>query len=146
MPGYLLLNQKSLTPPLSAGRGVQANTRKIGFLDFIRELDDETFPYDENTSLMVMGLEDVLLAARPDMDTAAKDISRKLQHAAGKLISRACADIQIVFRGNLKRGENLIVENVTANLPIYLIFGSPADMEINGQKVFKRDFNLSSPT
>lgn len=144
MPGYLLIEQNKLSPPKPEKQGVKANTYRIGFFDFLRSLDDETFPYDENSSLLVAGIEDVLLGARPEMDDEAIHIRAKLNKAAGHFDSRNCADIQIIFKQPLIRGDRLTVDHVTAIIPIYLIFGSPVPDTINGQTVFRTgSFNLT---
>lgn len=152
MPGYLLVQKSSLSPPLPERNGVKANSRRIGLLDFLRELAQEDFPFDENSSLLVEGMEDVLLAARTSKDTeeqelaeAARLIHSRLQKAANAFFARGCPDVQIVFRQPLQRGDHLIVNHVTAPLPVYLIFGSPPSDEINGQKVYRTSFNLSAP-
>ena len=82
MPGYQLIQDKYLSPPLPANKGVKANNRRIGFLDFLKELEDEHFPYHEESSLCVVGLEDVLLFSRPEMTAMAHTIHQKLQRAA----------------------------------------------------------------
>lgn len=152
MPGYMLVRKNSLSPPLPERNGVKANSRRIGLLDFLRELAQEDFPFDENSSLLVEGMEDVLLAARTGRDTekqelteAALLIREKLQKAANSLFACGCPDVQVVFREPLVRGDHLIVDHVTAPLPIYIIFGSPPSDEISGHKVYRASFNLSSP-
>jgi hypothetical protein len=145
MPGYQLVQQKFLSPPLPSGRGIKANTRRIGFLDFLRELEEEEFPYREGTSLLVVGLEDVLLFARPDMESVAKTIHKKLQRVAGKFEAQNCGWVQILFRNELKRGETLRAVHPAVELPIYLIFGSPPPEEDrDGRVYFRCSFNLSS--
>lgn len=151
MPGYQLIQKENLSPPRPEGHGVSANKQKKAFYDFLRELEQEDFPFNEHSDLLVEGLEDVLLSARTSRETekeeleiAAKQVRRVLQRAAQKLDSRGVPDVQITFRLPLKRGHTLIVEHVKAELPIYLIFGSPSPDEINGQKVFRVPFNLSS--
>lgn len=152
MPGYMLVQKSSLSPPLPERNGVKANSRRIGLLDFLRELAQEDFPFDENSSLLVEGMEDVLLSARTSKETeeqelaeAALLIRRKLQQAANAFFARGCPDVQIVFRQPLQRGEHLIVNHVTAPLPIHLIFGSPPEEELNGQRIYRTSFNLSTP-
>jgi hypothetical protein len=144
MPGYVLVQQQSLSPPLQEGRGIKANTRKIGLLDFLRELKDENFPYDENSSLLITGLEDALLESRPNVEERARTIRGILQKAGREFSNRGCADVQFVIRQPLKRGEKLTIEHVTMQLPIYLIFGSPPPESINGQLLYRASFNLSS--
>jgi hypothetical protein len=143
MAGYMLLEQKSLASAQTQSKGVQPNKRKIGILDFLRELKQEDFPYNENSSLIVTGIEEYLLASRPDMEGTAIEIRKMLQSAAGFFNDRLCPNVQIVFRQPLKRGEHLIVEHVTQPIPIYLIFGTPPPEDINGQTVYRTSFNLS---
>lgn len=143
MPGYVLVEQKSLTPPRPSGQGVKANTHEIGFSDFLRELKQDEFPFNENSSLRVVGIEDVLLASRPNMDELCIRLRNTLQSAGNNFFSRGCGDVQIVFRGELVRGAHLIVRHPTSDINIYLIFGSPAQEEINGQWIYKSSFNLS---
>jgi hypothetical protein len=145
MPGYHLIEQKHLSPPQPPGRGIIANSRRIGFLDFLRELDQEDFPYDAESSLLVVGLEDVLLYGRPDMETVAWSIHRRLQHAADDFERRNCGWVQIMFRLPLMRGETLRAIHPAVELPIYLIFGSPhSETDKNGNVFFSCRFNLSS--
>jgi len=143
MPGYVLVEQKSLTPPRPSGQGVKANTQEIGFSDFLRELKQDEFPFNENSSLRVVGIEDVLLASRPNIDELCIRLRNTLQRAGNYFFSRGCGDVQIVFRGELVRGAHLIVRHPTSDINIYLIFGSPAQEEINGQWIYKSSFNLS---
>ncbi len=126
------------------GKGVPVNKTRIGILDFIRSLEDDDFPYDDNSSLMIVGIEDVLLAARPDMEETAKEIRASLNGCAKLFDSRNCADIQIVFKQPLVRGDKLMVDHVTAQIPIFLIFGTPVPDTINGQVVYRTgSFNLT---
>ena len=144
MPGYVLLEQNKLSPPLPPGKGVPANKTRIAIGDFLRSLQDETFPYDENSSLLVTGIEEVLLAARPKMEDWAKEIRKRLQKVAGQFNDRRCGNVQIVFRQPLVRGDKLIVNHVTAPIPIYLIFGNPVPDTINNQVVYlTRSFNMT---
>ena len=144
MPGYVLLEQNKLSPPLPPGKGVPANKTRIAIVDFLRSLEDETFPYDENSSLLVTGIEELLLASRPDMEHYAKKIGRKLRKVAGPFTNRRCGDVQIVFRQSLKRGDKLMVDHVTEPIPIYLIFGTPVPETISNQVVYRTgSFNLT---
>lgn len=145
MPGYLLTQIKHLSPPLPEGRGIKANTRRIGFLDFLRELEDDPFPYHEESKLLVVGLEDVLLFARPKMEDMAQKIHKKLQRVAGEFEKRSCPTVQIVFRSELIRGDTLRVNHPAVELPIYLVFGSPPpETDRNGNVFYRCSFNLSS--
>lgn len=146
MPGYFLVEHQYLSPPKPEGQGITANARKIGFTDFLRELEFDDFPYNENTNLIVYGIEDVLLFARPDMEGMAKRIHKTLQHAASKFEKNNCPWIQIVFRYKLTKGKTLIVEMKPENQPVYLIFGFPvAQSDGKGNVFYTASFNLSSP-
>lgn len=144
MPGYQLVEVKYLSPPQPAGKGIKTNNRRLGFLDFLRELADEDFPYHEESSLLVVGLEDILLFARPEMEKTLNWIHQKLQRAARNFERFNCPSVQIVFRHELVRGETLRVKHPTLELPIFLIFGSPPpDVDADGVVSYRCSFNLS---
>jgi hypothetical protein len=139
MPNYYLVKESHLSV-LPRARA------QLGFLDFLRELQDETFAFTPYESIRVDGLEDVLLAARPDYQRVAYDIRRILQRSASDLQSKLAADVQIVFRNDLVPGDTLWVEHPTdPRLPVHLIFGSPPAEEIGGHPVYRVGFNLTSP-
>lgn len=142
MPGYQLIEQKYLFQ-IPKKDGIRRNSSRIGFLDFLREIEQEDFPYNEHSSLIVVGLEDVLLFSRPKMIEQAREIRRLLQRAAGNFERYNCGWVQIMFRNSLVRGENLIVRHVIGELPIYLIFGSPIAEEDSGNVFYRSSFNLS---
>ncbi len=145
MPGYQLIQEKYLTPPQPAGKGFRANNRRIGFLDFLRELEGDHFPYHEESSLLVVGLEDVLLSSRPEMKKITLLIHKKLQHSARHFENNNCPWVQIVFRNDLVRGETLRVHHPAIDLPIHLIFGSPPPEIISEHLIcYRCSFNLSS--
>lgn len=143
MPGYVILESKSLAPPKPAGQGIKANIKEIGFLDFIREIQQDDFPFNENSSLRVTGLEDYLIQMRPDMNKEALKLRKIMQAAGNNFYNSGCGDIQIVFRGDLVMGQHLIVRHPTADIPIYLLFGFTEAQMINNQKIYKATFNLN---
>lgn len=145
MPGYFLVEHQYLSPPKPEGQGITANPIRKGFTDFLRDLEFEEFPYNENTNLLVYGIEDVLLYARPDTEDMAKRIHKTLQRAALKFEKSNCPWIQIVFRYKLVKGRTLIEEMKPENQPVYLIFGSPvAQSDGKGNVFYTASFNLSS--
>ena len=145
MPGYQLIERKYLHPNRTDGKGVRPNNRGIGFLDFLRELQQDPFPYHDETKLLVIGLEDILLFSRPEMEKTAKEIHRLLQRAARDFESQNCGWVQILIRTELLRGESLNVMHPTATLPIHLIFGSPPpETDKQGNVYYLCKFNLSS--
>lgn len=145
MPNYCLVEERYLSPPQTEGHGLPANPARIGFLDFMRELQQETFSFRQYEGLRVEGLEEILLAARPEMDEMADNIRKLLQKSASDLDRKLCADVQIVFHGQLKRGDVLWVDHVTDHrLPIHRIFGSPPAEHIGNSPFYRASFNLSS--
>lgn len=146
MPGYQLIEEKYLMPPGQTGTKVKRNSVRIGFLDFLKELQQEEFPYNEYTSLLVVGLEDVLLYARQigEMEQTAREIRSILQKFAGKFDSYSCGNVQIMFRNELRRGDKLQALHPAVHLPVYLIFGTPvADVDDNNNESYKVSFNIS---
>ena len=144
MPSYYLIEQQYLSPPRPQGNGIPANLKRIGFLDFLRELEQEDFALTPFEGLLVEGIEDVLLASRPEMDAMAHNIRQLLQRSASCLQDELVASVQIVFRNKIVRGDEIWVEHPTAKLPIAKIFGSPTREEDCGVPFYRVSFNLSS--
>src|SRR5574341_2210989 len=88
-------------------RGFPPNPLRMGFLDYLRELRQEVFPFDRSQKLRLMGLEEVLLAAGTGDNLLAVclDIQRILVSRANELNSNM-GWIQVVFRRPLKRAED----------------------------------------
>jgi hypothetical protein len=146
MPYYYLIKRDHLSPPQAAGQGLPVATTRIEFLDFLRDLQEDTFAFAPYQNLRVDGLEDVLLAAKPNYPEVAYEIRRILQRSASDLQNKLCADVQIVFRNDLVVGDTLWVEHPTdRRLPVHLIFGSPPAEEIGGHPYYRVGFNLNSP-
>ena len=144
MPNYFLIEQQYLSPPRPEGQGMPANPTRMGLLDFLRELQRDEFSLTPYEGLTVEGIEDVLLASRPEMNDMAHRIRQVLQRAASELQDQLVASVQIVFRNKIVRGDEIWVEHPTANLPIAKIFGSPPREESNGVPYYRVAFNLSS--
>ncbi len=134
MAQYYLVEEQNLSALPWAEKA-----QRMGFLDFLRaaQNDPPALPRDE--AVRVDGIEDVLLAARPDMHARAREIRSMLQRCAGKL-NRWNTHVAIVIRTRIVPGDQLWVEHPTARIPLYLIFGSPP----GGQAVYPVSFNLSS--
>ena len=146
MPYYYLIEARHLSPPRPEGEGLTAARRRLGFLDFLRQLQEEDFAFAQYEPLRVDGLEDVLLAARPNLTEVSLEIHRVLQHAASDLDRKLVADVQVVFRNPLVRGDELWVEHpAEKHLLLSPIFGAPPPLELGGGgKVYQVSFNLSS--
>ena len=117
-----------------------------GILDFLRELSDETLPFAKYAQLRVVGLEEVLFAARPHDREIAVHIHRRLQRAASGL-EKKLLSVQVVFQGELRRGDKLWSEYRGARLPIDAIFDSPLpETDSRGNRFYRVHFNLTSPS
>ena len=115
------------------------NAQRMGFMDFLRALQNDPPALPRDEAVRVDGIEDVLLASRPKMEDMARDIHRILAKGAKKL-QRLNTQVAIVIRTRIVPGDQLWVEHPTARIPLYLVFGSPA----GGQPFYPVSFNLSS--
>ena len=141
MPGYTLVQESDLTS--TKRNGIAAYAQEIGLLDFLRELSGDECPFAKFTELRVVGLEEVLHAARPDDGEMALEIHQRLRKAAQEL-ERRVMNVQMVFKGKLVRGEELWVEYRGNRLPISHIFGSPPQLtDSNGNVFYRTNFNLT---
>ena len=142
MTGYILLERATLSP--LNPNGITPHPEQIGFLDFLRELAGEPFPLPRHAEIRVVGLEELLFAARPDEMTLALEIHRRLRQAAPEL-ERRLLSLQVVFRGTLIRGDTLWSEFSGSRLPIDRIFGSPPpEKDARGNRFFRANFNLTN--
>ena len=141
MPGYQLVERAILAP--GKPDGIPALPNDIGLLDFLRELAADEFPFPQFHALRVVGLEEVLYAARPDDAILAFDIQRRLRDAASDL-QRRLLSVQVVFHGTLMYGDTLWVEYRGQRLPIGHIFGSPPpETDMRGNRFFRAVFALT---
>ncbi len=138
MPGYHLIQAAALDTD-----GIAPYAEEIGFLDFLREVAAESFPLPRYAEVRVVGLEEVLFAARPEEPALALEIHRRLRQAAPEL-ERQLVSVQVVFRGQLVRGESLWSEFRGQRLPIGHIFGAPtAQTDSRGNRSYRVNFNLT---
>ncbi len=142
MKGYEILEQKYLK--LYKEDGITPYEKRIGFLDFLRELNAGSENLSRCSSYMVVGIDDVLyLTKREKRHAIALDIHKVLQSAATDLEKKKI-EVQIVCKGRLVKGDSLWVEYRGEKLPIDFIFGTPRKQEIRGFPVYTVSFNLSS--
>jgi len=137
MPGYHLQQHEPAIPP------GERPAQHIGFLDFLREIcgDDPAVP--RFWRVTVVGLEEVLFAAGQQVETMTSEILMRLRAAAPHLEKRL-ADVTVLFRGRLVRGDDLWSEYRGTRLPIGHIFGSPTPQSTpEGQRTFFANFNLT---
>ena len=142
MKGYEILEQKYLK--LYRENGIVPYEKKIGLLDFLRELNAGSEGIKRYASFMVVGIDDVLyLTEREQRRAIALDIRRSLQSAANDL-ERKKNEVQIVCKGKLVKGDSFWVEYRGEKLPIDFVFGTPIKQKIRGFPVYTTSFNLSS--
>lgn len=143
MPGYRLIEISNLQP--HKPRGIVPAEHVIGVLDFLRELEEDPFPLPRLSKWQIVGVEEVLFAARPREEEVATEIHARLNNAASDL-ERRLLEVQVVFAGKIVRGAQMTVKYRGASLPIHLIFNGPRRQEDgNGNDFYPMEFHLSSP-
>jgi hypothetical protein len=144
MGNYLLIEEKMLQP--SRPKGLLPNPQRIGFLDYLRELRQEVFPFTSGNKLLIVGLEDVLLAAGNDKNLLKVSLEiRKILTSRANELEANLAQVQIVFRRPLKRADNFWFE-LGGNQRVSLrpIFGSPSPQPgPSGTEFYLVGFNLT---
>jgi hypothetical protein len=144
MSGYTLIEGAQLA--LAEQEDLRPGVEVYGILDFMRELFDETLPFSKYALLCVVGLEEVLFAARPRDREIAALIHQRLQRAASGL-EKKLLSVQVVFQGELRRGDRLWSEYRGARLPVDAIFDSPLpETDGRGNRFYRVHFNLTSPS
>src|SRR5262245_52327415 len=109
MAGYRLIEVRMLKP--NNRDGIEPHPNRIGFLDFLRELREETFPFERGKKIRIEGIEDVLLAATADeRDQVAQRIHSILKSKANELESQLATDIQVIFRYALQLSDDFWIK------------------------------------
>jgi len=144
MPGYLLVEERMLQP--HSPRGFTPNPVCMGFLDYLRELRQEVFPFDRSQKLRLVGLEEVLLAAGAGDELLAVclDIRKTLTAKANELES-SMGLIQVIFRRPLKRADDFWFDpGGGRRVSLRPIFGSPVrENGVSGIECYRVGFNLT---
>jgi hypothetical protein len=143
MAGYLIFHERFLKP--NRPNGFEPNPDKMGFLDYMRELKQETFPFRPNQRIMVMGLEEVLLDAGERRDEVEAHIYSVLSSRANELCAKLNAHVQVVFRHELKQGEDFWFEGgIQHHVSLRRIFDSPTlQADQDGNEFYFAGFNLT---
>jgi len=146
MSGYLVLPRTALD---IHGGTMPAASEQIGFLDFLREIEQDPFPFAPRTRLCVTGLDELLIAQDCTQQrltaTAASlllDYRRRLKRAAAEV--NLLADIQVPVAYPLRLGgENDLGAHHTKQdfVPLWQLFGkNPSTREVIPGKVFGYHF------
>jgi hypothetical protein len=143
MPGYHLIEERMLQP--YNPEGIAPHPDRLGFLDYMRELRQEQFPFPKSHKLMVVGLEDVLLAAGDRLGEVEGFIHDTLARRANDLDAIMGTNVQVIFRSKLVRSEDFWIEaGLKKHLSLRKIFGSPSRQSgPNGTEFFVVGFNLT---
>ena len=105
MKGYEIIEQRHLK--LFKKDGIAPYETKIGFLDFLRELNAGPGSIARYSSFMVVGIDDVLyLTKKEDRHAIALNIYKVLQSSANDL-EKKMIEVQIICKGKLVPGATL---------------------------------------
>ena len=142
MAGYLLLEEKQMQP--FKPKGFPPNPVRMGFLDYMRELRQETFPFPEGHKLLLVGLEEVLIAAGDHIEEVRGFIHYTLARKANEL-EKYRIKVQIVFRSSLKSADDFWFERGGGRrISLRRIFDSPPlKSDEVGNEYYVVGFNLS---
>jgi hypothetical protein len=143
MPGYRLIEERMLKP--FNREGIDPYPTRMGFLDFMRELRQDPFPFPQGHKLRVEGLEHVLLAAGDKLEEVERYIHDVLASRANELYSIVGSDVQIIFQDKLQRSDDFWLEaGPRRHLSLRPIFGTPVRQQgPNGTEYFFAGFNLT---
>lgn len=143
MPGYRIFEKKFLKPYKS--NGFEQHPDKMGFLDFLREVNNYATELPKFGRYCVVGIDELLyMSGTESRNSVAVDIHRQLGSVAQHL-ERKLLDVQIVCKGKLIRGDVLWLEYRKERLPIDVIFGDLHKQEDrNGNEFYVASFNLTS--
>jgi hypothetical protein len=143
MSGYMLIEEGMMQPYRS--NGIRPNPVRMGILDYIRELRDEVLPFDQEHRLMVVGLEEVLLAAGPRLMEVSLRVRTFLTSKANELDAANIGWIQMVFRRSLRRADDFWFESGGGKrITLRPIFDSPMrETDAFGNDYYRAGFNLT---
>ncbi|MBP1716767.1 MAG: hypothetical protein H6Q43_205 [Deltaproteobacteria bacterium] len=144
MGNYLLIEERMLQP--YRPKGFLPNPKRMGFLDFLRELGQEVFPFSRGNRLCVVGLEEVLLQAGSGENLMKVSLEiRKILTARANELEANLGQVQIVFRRPLKRSDDFWFDpGGNRRMSLRPIFGSPIKQtDQNGNEYYMTGFNLT---
>ena len=142
MSGYFLIEEKQMQP--FKPKGFPPNPVQMGFLDYMRELRQETFPFPEGRKMLVVGLEEVLIAAGDQLQVVEGFIHGTLASKANELNSFRVG-VQIVFRRTLRSAQDFWFElGGGRRISLRRIFDSPPlKSDFAGNEFYFVGYNLT---
>ena len=139
MAGYLLIEKKMLQP--HKADGILPNASELGFIDYLRELRQEVFPFQRGSKLRLVGFENVLLDAQ-DRQQIAADVHGLLAARANEL-DQMGGFVQVVFEWPLYYGDELWFERGRERVPLRGVFGRAKRDQIGSNVYYLTGFNLT---
>ncbi len=140
MAGYMLIEKKMLKP--HKVDGIPPNAQEVGFIDYLRELRQEVFPFPSGSKLRLTGFENVLLDAEDRVEIGA-EIHRLLVARANEL-HRMGGFVQVVFEWPLYFGDELWFERgPRERIPLRGVFGRAKRGQEGSNIYFLTGFNLT---
>jgi hypothetical protein len=128
MSGYFLIPRHVLD---LYGGTVPTAPERMGFFDFLREIEQEPFPFKARAGICITGLDELLITLNCTEKRGGnrelellRDYHRRLKHAAVEIGS--LADIQVPIAHELVfGGDNRLTANHTPTdrVPLWRIFG-----------------------
>jgi hypothetical protein len=145
MPGYLLIEERWLQP--YRDKGFPPNPVRMGFLDYMRELRQEVFPFTHGPKPRIVGLDDVLLAAGTGENLLKVSVFIRsiLAGKANELEANNLGWVQVVFRRPLRRADDFWFEpGGNQRVSLRPIFDSPMkETDSAGNEFYRGGFNLT---
>lgn len=140
MAGYMLIERKMLQP--HKADGIAPHDRELGFLDYLRELRQEVFPFSRGSRLRVVGFEETLLAAQDRRELSA-EIYRILSSRANDLNNMG-GHVQVVFEWPLSYGDDLwFTRGANERVSLRPIFGRVTREQDGSNVYYLAGFNLT---
>ena len=139
MAGYMLIERKMLQP--HKVDGIKPNSHELGFIDFLRELRQDNFPFQRGSKLRLVGFENLLLDAA-DTHQISEDVHRLLAARANEL-DQMGGFIQVVFEWPLFYGDELWFERGRERFPLRGVFGKVRRDQRGSTICYLAGFNLT---
>jgi hypothetical protein len=141
MAGFLLVHESQLAPRKQDG--IPMNSHRLGFLDYLRELRQDVFPFAPNQKIRIVGVEDVLLAAGNNSQDVMSYLHHVMTSRASEL-ERIGGWVQVAFRRKLVRADDFWLEHGQERISLRRLFDSPQrQIDPRGNEYYTVGFNLT---